>query len=248
MLMPFTLPTDDEKHTYVHAQFERIARRYDLTNDVISFGMHRIWKAKAVDIMMQPAEGAGEPRKFLDVCCGTGDLAIEIAKRVNLIDQVTGLDFSSNMLKVAEARTKTAHQKKIINWVQGDAQNLPFEDNEFDGAIISFGLRNLVDIKKGLSEMARVVKSKKHVVNLDLGSPQGFIFAPAFNTFFRYVVPVIGSVLQNDRDAYTYLPESKKNYPDPDEITGYFEAAGMENVQHKPLAGGSVALHYGRVL
>lgn len=246
--MSFTLPTNEEKYNYVHSQFERIAKRYDFTNDAISFGMHRMWKAKAVDIMVNsPGQRSDQPRKFLDVCCGTGDLALTIAKNIGPEDSVTGLDFSNNMLNVARSRTLGKEEKLNIEWLEGDAQNLPFDDNHFDGAIISFGLRNLSDLDKGVSELARVVKPGKLVLNLDLGEPRGMLFAPLFKFFFSKVVPVIGSILQNDKKAYTYLPESMSTYPEPEEITNRFQKCNLVDVTHHPLAGGSVALHHGKV-
>ncbi|MGD9682827.1 MAG: ubiquinone/menaquinone biosynthesis methyltransferase [Candidatus Obscuribacterales bacterium] len=250
--MPFTLPTDEEKHGFVHAQFERIARRYDLTNDAISICMHRAWKRRAVDLLLHKTAQArkGRSGRFLDVCCGTGDLALRIASRLGPEDEVVGLDFSGNMLDVARAREASARKDNEIaarlEFVEGDAQNLPFATDEFDGAIISFGLRNLSDLDRGLAEMARVVRPGGAVINLDLGKPRGFLFAPTFRFYFGKIVPIIGQILQNDRSAYTYLPESKSTYPDPDEISKRFAGAGMADVRHIALAGGSVALHYGK--
>lgn len=248
--MSYTLPTNEEKYQYVHSQFERIARGYDLTNDAISFGMHRLWKAKAVDILLSAGsdqKSDQEPRQFLDVCCGTGDLALRIASRLDKSDRVTGLDFSNQMLEVARARETTSSSGASLTWIEGDAQNLPFEDDSFDGAIISFGLRNLTNINLGLAEMRRVVKPGGLVINLDLGRPRGIIFAPLFSFFFNSVVPFIGSILQRDRKAYTYLPQSMNTYPEPEQITERFELVGLTDIQHLPLAGGSVALHHGRV-
>lgn len=248
--MSFTLPTNEEKYQYVHSQFERIARGYDLTNDAISFGMHRLWKAKAVKILLNSGASNGnsqEPRHFLDVCCGTGDLALRIASSLDKSDKVTGLDFSNQMLEVARARTATASSGASLDWIEGDAQNLPFEDDSFDGAIISFGLRNLTNINLGLAEMRRVVKPGGLVINLDLGRPRGPVFAPLFSFFFNSVVPFIGSILQQDRKAYTYLPQSMSTYPEPEQITERFELVGLTDIRHLPLAGGSVALHHGRV-
>ena len=262
--MAYTLPSNEEKYEYVHAQFERIAKRYDLTNDVINFGMHRLWKARAVDLLVNnnpnstpidstdPENSPERPRHFLDVCTGTGDLALTIANRLKKGDKVTGLDFSAGMLSVAKTRAGDFQNQSTksgcdLEWIEGDAQNLPFDDNSFDGAIISFGLRNLTNINLGLSEMRRVVKPGGLVINLDLGRPEGIIFAPAFKFFFGSVVPVIGSILQNDRNAYTYLPESMSTYPDPEQISERFEIVGLEKVKHTALAGGSVALHHGTV-
>lgn len=243
--MSFKLPTTEEKRDYVLDQFERIAKNYDLTNDAISLGMHRSWKHQAVDNLVNDASG-----KYLDVCCGTGDLALLIAERLYANGSVTGLDFSKNMLKVAKSRELKRREESRnlvaqVDWQEGDAQALPFADNSFDGAIISFGLRNLTDLPRGIKEMARVVKPGGKVINLDLGKATNPIFAPAFHLFFSYVVPVIGSLMQNDLKAYTYLPESLKTFPSPEKISLMFQEAGLKDVCHKPLALGSVAMHIG---
>lgn len=239
--MSFRLPNAEEKFSYVHDQFERIAKRYDLTNDVISIGMHRSWKARAVKELVQSRSD-----KYLDVCSGTGDLALAIVQQLSHEGSVVGLDFSANMLDVARSRAKNLPSSSgKLEFVQGDAQKLPFAANSFDGAIISFGLRNLTDLQAGLNEMARVVAPGGKVVNLDLGHPTNPIFAPMFSIFFRHVVPIIGAILQQDRQAYTYLPESRNTYPKPQAISKMFEAAGLTNVQYIPLAFGSVALHVG---
>jgi demethylmenaquinone methyltransferase / 2-methoxy-6-polyprenyl-1,4-benzoquinol methylase len=161
---------------------------------------------------------------------------------------VTGLDFSPNMLEIAARRSAKAMTDKHscrLEWVQGDAQNLPAGDNTFDGAVISFGLRNLTDLQRGINEMARVVKPGGKVINLDLGHSHVPVFASLFRFYFRHVVPVIGDLLQHDRQAYTYLPESLNTYPKPAKISEMFEAAGLTGVVHIPIALGSVAMHVG---
>lgn len=242
------LPAQEQKHAFVHAQFERIAAKYDLTNDVISFGMHRLWKERAVKILLKNPTGS-QSRSYLDVCCGTGDLSLRIASKLKKQDSVTGLDFSGNMLVCAAQRLEKAGSAIApkVNFVEGDAQNLPFQAAQFDGAIISFGLRNLTDLPRGIAEMARVVKPGGLVLNLDLGEAEGPIFAPLFAIHFDMVVPLIGQVMQNDRKAYTYLPESRTTYPKPEGISKIFMDAGLVDVKHIPLAGGSVALHAGMV-
>jgi demethylmenaquinone methyltransferase/2-methoxy-6-polyprenyl-1,4-benzoquinol methylase len=244
--MPFRLPATEEKAQYVLSQFDRIARGYDLANDCISMGMHRLWKAKAVKLLISN-KSSGD---FLDVCCGTGDLALSIASTLKS-GKVTGLDFSGNMLEVAKSReTKHRAQNKAavqLDWVKGDALDLPFQPEKFDGAIVSFGLRNVSDYQKAIDEMARVVRPGGKVINLDLGKPEGLLFAPFFALYFSQVVPLIGQVLQNDRAAYTYLPQSKRNYPDPEGISELFGRAGLLDVKHIKLASGSVALTCGTV-
>ncbi len=260
--MSFKLPTKEDKHDYVHDQFERIAKGYDLSNDVISVGMHRAWKLRAIHELMNGQkeakaredgsnEGGGASAKYLDICCGTGDLALTIAKQAAAGTKITGLDFSQNMLDLAGERQKRLARRKDkiktvqMEWICGDAQQLPFEDNTFNGAIISFGLRNLTDLQKGLDEMTRVVKPGGRVVNLDLGHSTVPFFAPIFDAYFSNVVPVIGGILQNDRQAYKYLPESGRTYPRPEAISEMFKKAGLINVRHIPQALGTVALHVG---
>jgi len=243
--MPFRLPAQEDKAQYVLSQFDRIARGYDLANDCISMGMHRLWKFKAVNQLISGSSG-----NYLDICCGTGDLALSIAQRLKS-GKVTGLDFSGNMLEVAKSREVRYRQDSKapvqLDWIKGDALALPFQSDVFDGAIVSFGLRNVSDYQKAVDEMARVVKTGGRVINLDLGKPQGLLFPPLFSFYFSQIVPLIGQILQNDRAAYTYLPESKRNYPDPEGISQLFSRAGLADVRHIPLASGSVALTCGTV-
>jgi demethylmenaquinone methyltransferase/2-methoxy-6-polyprenyl-1,4-benzoquinol methylase len=240
--MSFQLPTTEEKADYVLKQFNRIARRYDLANDTISLGMHRFWKEAAINALEIKADG-----QYLDVCCGTGDLTLLIAQKLSSNGKVFGLDFSTGMLEVAKLRLSQSNGNNYesASFIEGDAENLPFADNQFDSAVISFGLRNLTHLDKGLAEMTRVVKSGGKVVNLDLGKPTGLFFPPFYYFYFRHIVPIIGQLLQKDMKAYTYLPQSLDTYPDPVGISKLFTAAGLTNVQHIPLAMGSVALHIG---
>lgn len=247
-LTSFKLPTTEEKADYVQNQFDRIARKYDLANDVISMGMHRFWKDQAIRELLGTQSG-----HYLDVCCGTGDLALTIASRQSFSGQVTGIDFSSEMLAVARSRESSIRRNtpndklSPLEWIQGDALQLPFPDNSFDGAIVSFGLRNLTNYQGGIDEMARVVKPGGQVINLDLGQPTMPVFTPFYLFYFHNIVPIIGEIIQGDRAAYTYLPESRKNYPAPPRLTEIFTNAGLSDVRWIPLACGSVALHAGTV-
>ncbi len=245
-MITFRLPSVEEKSEYVRSQFERIAKRYDLTNDVISLGMHHFWKKQAIQALNLHRHG-----HYLDCCCGTGDLSLIIARQLSDKGKVTGVDFSANMLSQAQARSNKALQTgKIVctvEWKQGDAQDLPFAENTFDAAVISFGLRNLSDLNEGLRQLKRVVRPGGKVVNLDLGHPSTPLFTPLFNLYFRKGVPLIGQLLQNDRQAYTYLPESRSTYPQPEKLAHAFEEAGLTCVSYRPLAFGSVALHVGTV-
>ncbi len=239
--MSFHLPTTEDKADYVLNQFNRVAQRYDLANDAISLGMHRLWKKKAIEALEMKPDG-----QYLDVCCGTGDLTLRIVENLSPFGSVIGLDFAANMLEVARMRAAMARARLAsVSFIEGDALNLPFADHYFDGAIISFGLRNLTDLQRGLSQMARVVKPGGKVVNLDLGHPTNLIFKPIYHFYFSQIVPIIGQILQGNKIAYTYLPASLNTYPRPEGITSLFAAAGLKDIKHIPLAFGSVALHIG---
>jgi len=244
--MTFRLPSLEEKAEYVLKQFDRIAYKYDLANDVISLGMHHFWKEAAVDALNINANG-----HYLDLCCGTGDLALEIAKKLNARGKVTGVDFSGNMLAIASRRSldalKSGTIKIEINWLRATAERLPFTNRLFDGAIVGFGLRNLTNLEQGIAEMARVVKCAGTVVNLDLGHPSAPVFAPFYELYFNHLVPLVGQILSGDRLAYTYLPSSLKAYPKPPEITAVFEKMGLTDIVYRSLAFGAVALHKGTV-
>lgn len=242
--MSFSLPTAEEKAEYVLRQFDRIAQRYDLTNDAISMGMHHAWKQRAVSELLLKPDGT-----YLDVCCGTGDLTLRIADQLSAQGKVEGLDFSPKMLAVATQR-RAKHASKgncQIKFQEGDALHLPFANDTFDGAIVSFGLRNVTDYQRAINEMARVVKPGGKVINLDLGKSQVPVFAQLFAFYFRQIVPLIGHALQSDKQAYTYLPVSNSAYPDPQGISQIFKTAGLTKVKHISLALGSVALHVGTV-
>jgi demethylmenaquinone methyltransferase/2-methoxy-6-polyprenyl-1,4-benzoquinol methylase len=225
---------DVSKAYRVHSIFNRIAGRYDLLNDCISFGLHRFWKQKAVDCLkLNPGQYA------LDVCTGTGDLIHYLEKRVGPTGKLTGLDFSEEMLAIARNRYQ---DKKRIHFEQGDAQDLPFGEDHFDGAVVAFGLRNVTDIDKTLQEMMRVVKPGARVVNLDT-SPKPRL--PGFKLYFRYVMPLIGQLLSGDRDAYEYLHRSTEDFLSPEALKERFEATGFQNVQIVPVAFESAVILVG---
>lgn len=220
---------------YVQEMFNRIAPTYDFLNDCISMGMHRMWKNRACDALrLKPGD------RVLDICTGTGDLANLLLKYVGPSGQVTGLDFSEEMLAVARQRfSKPAN----LDFVQGDALNLPFEDNRFDGAIVSFGLRNVADIGLAIEEMARVVKPGGWVVNLDTAPNPSL---PGYWFYFSTVMPIIGRLFSMDAKAYKYLSESTRNFLTPDQLKALFAEKGLQPVLMTPLAFGSVSIQAGQ--
>ena len=214
----------------VRAMFDRIAGVYDLMNSVMTAGLHHRWRRRAVDL----AE-VGPGAKVLDVATGTGDLAIEAASRGA---EVIGTDFSEGMLE--RARVKAPG----IRFEQGDALGLTYADDTFDAATVGFGARNFADLEQGLREMTRVVRPGGKVVVLEITTPQKPPLSTFFSLWFDRVVPLVGRVA-GDPDAYSYLPNSVKRFPDPEGLAATMERAGLRDIRWILTAGGIIALHVG---
>ena len=212
----------------VRGMFDRIAPVYDVMNHLMTAGLDRRWRRLAVRSVVWPGD------RVLDACCGTGDLAIEAERRGG---RVVGLDFSERMLERARPKSGT------IEWIQGDALDLPFQDASFDAATVGFGVRNLRDLGLGLRELARVLRPGGHVAVLEITRPRG-ILRPFFRIWFEVLVPLAGRVLPGGK-AYTYLPASVRRFPGPEHLSALLESAGFETVTFRLLGGGSVALHTG---
>jgi demethylmenaquinone methyltransferase / 2-methoxy-6-polyprenyl-1,4-benzoquinol methylase len=214
----------------VRAMFDRIARVYDRMNSVMTAGMHHRWRARAVDLA-----GVGPGSRALDVATGTGDLAVELAGRGA---SVTGLDFSEAMLELARAKAPG------IEFVPGNALELPFGDGEFDAVTVGFGARNFADLGRGLRELARVTRPGGRVVILEITTPQKPPLSWFFRVWFDRVVPRLGRIA-GDPDAYTYLPSSVRRFPGPGELGAELVAAGLVDVRWVLTAGGIIAIHAG---
>lgn len=219
----------------VRAMFDRIARVYDPLNSVMTAGMHHRWRERAADLA---AVTAGD--RVLDVATGTGDLAMELRRRVGDSGEVVGLDFSESMLEIARRKAPD------IRFEQGNALELPYRDGEFAAATVGFGARNFSDLRRGLAEMARVVKPGGRVVVLEITTPQ----RPPLSWFFRFwfdrVVPALGRLV-GDSDAYTYLPSSVRRFLGPEDLARELAAVGLVDVRWVLTAGGIIAVHAGVV-
>ena len=221
--------------------FAAIAGRYDLINDIQSFGLHRIWKRRLLRLAHpQPGERA------LDLCCGTGDLALALAKHGA---EVTGLDFSEPMLQVARGKAKAQGLKskgqnpKPVEFICGDAQRIPFPENTFAIVTIGYGLRNLADLDAGLGDMLRVTKPRGRLLVLEFGKPDNSIWRALYFSYLRIFLPVFGKLFCGNAAAYAYILESLKHYPAQAEVAARMRALGWQNVQVINLIGGIMSIH-----
>lgn len=221
----------------VRAMFDRIAGVYDRLNSVMTVGLHHRWRQRAADLA---AVSAGD--QVLDVATGTGDLALELLRRVGPSGQVVGADFSEGMLELA--RVKDAGG--AIRWEQANALELPYADSEFAAVTVGFGVRNFADLDRGLAEMTRVVRPGGKVVILEITTPQRPPLSGFFKLWFDKIVPALGRIA-GDSEAYSYLPDSVRRFPGPDQLAARMTAVGLTDVRYILTAGGIIALHVGTV-
>lgn len=229
--------SEHSKEERVHHVFEKIYDNYDSMNSIISFKRHVAWRK---DVMKRM--NVKENSNILDVCTGTGDWAIALAQEQNETGQVTGLDFSENMLKVAQAKQQETELKKL-DFIHGNAMDLPFEDNSFDYVTIGFGLRNVPDYETVLKEMYRVVKPGGKVVCLETSQPTLIGFRQLYYFYFRFIMPLFGKIFAKSYDEYAWLHESAKDFPDKNELKKMFLSVGFSNVEVKSYTGGVAAMH-----
>src|SRR3954453_10767640 len=227
----------EEFATEVRGMFDRIAGVYDLMNSAMTAGLHHEWRQRAVD----RAE-VGPGSDALDICCGTGDLALELRRRIGPDGRVVGSDFSEPMLDLA--RRKSGEQGLPVEFGWADALDLPYGEASFDAVTVGFGARNLADLGQGLSEMARVLRPDGRLVILEITRPQREPLAAFYSLWFDRIVPVIGT-FAGDSEAYSYLPNSVRSFPEPRELAAKMESAGFERIRWLLLAGGIIAIHSG---
>ncbi len=225
----------EEFATEVRGMFDRIAGVYDLMNSAMTAGLHHQWRERAVDRAQ-----VGPGSDALDVCCGTGDLALELRRRIGPDGRVVGSDFSEPMLELA--RRKSGDEGLPVEFGWADALELPYGDESFDAVTIGFGARNLADLDKGLAEMARVLRPGGRLVILEITRPQREPLASFYSLWFDRVVPVIGT-FAGDSDAYSYLPNSVRTFPAPERLASMMDAAGFTEIRWLLLAGGIIAVH-----
>jgi demethylmenaquinone methyltransferase/2-methoxy-6-polyprenyl-1,4-benzoquinol methylase len=223
----------------VNRLFARIARRYDLLNDIQSFGLHRFWKRRVVE-MARPVPGV----RALDVCCGTGDLAFALARSGV---ETIGIDFTSEMIERARVRLRRDAGGAGGNptFELGDAQSLRFPDNTFDIVTVGYGLRNLASWQAGLNEMCRVARPGGRLVVLDFGKPTNPIWRSLYFGYLRCLVPVLGWLFCGDARAYSYILESLQHYPAQEGVAAHMANLGLEKVRIQNFLGGAMSINSG---
>jgi demethylmenaquinone methyltransferase/2-methoxy-6-polyprenyl-1,4-benzoquinol methylase len=226
----------EERADRVGALFATIAPRYDLINDIQSFGLHRVWKRRLLRLAhAQPGERA------LDLCCGTGDIALTLASQGT---EVVGLDFSEPMLRVALEKLRKRPPKAKVEFIRGDAQQIPFPENSFDLLTIGYGLRNLADLDAGLRDMLRVTKPGGRLLVLEFGKPDNSLWRAIYFSYLKFFLPIFGKLFCGNSAAYAYVIESLKHYPDQKTVAAKMAALGWQNVSLTNLIGGIMSIHF----
>ena len=236
----------------VQKLFATIARRYDLLNDVMSMGLHRHWKCRLVKMADTgnatsygtESGNAADMKQVLDLCCGTGDIALRF------YGNVVGLDFSAEMLRCATVRAgglaRVSPSRRMPTWIQADALRLPFPENSFDVVSLGYGLRNLADLPMGIREIWRVLRPGGKLLSLDFGKPECKMWRRMYFAHLRFWVPLLGRVLVGQQAAYAYILTSLENYPAQRGVQQLMEECGFEKCGFEEFCGGAMAINFGQ--
>lgn len=234
---PYNKSTSTKKEE-VAEMFDNISERYDFLNHFLSLGIDKIWRKKAVKILKKY-----NPKVILDIATGTGDFAIS-AMRLKPT-KIVGLDLSEGMLVVGRKKMIKRGLDATIDMIQGDSENLAFEDNHFDGYTVGFGVRNFENLEKGLGEMLRVLKPGAPGIILEFSKPKKFPIKQSFTFYSKYIIPKIGKSISKDSAAYTYLPESVAAFPEGEEFKDIMKKVGYKNITSKLVSGGIATIYVG---
>lgn len=230
----------DEKAGLVANVFHSVAAKYDIMNDMMSMGIHRLWKRQTI-----ASSGVRRGHQVLDLAGGTGDLTAKFSELVGDTGKVVLGDINDSMLKVGREKLRNRGLVSNIEYVQMNAEALPFPDNTFDAITIAFGLRNVTDKDKALRSMYRVLKPGGRLLVLEFSKPQHDALSKAYDFYSFNILPTMGQLVANDAESYRYLAESIRMHPDQDTLKGMMEDAGFEQVNYQNMTGGIVALHRG---
>lgn len=228
--------SNQDKKTQVELMFDNIAHKYDFLNHLLSFGIDKLWRKKAIKILSEYNHD-----KILDVAAGTGDFAIA-ANRLNP-SEIVGYDLSEQMLNVGRAKVSKLGYDKTISFVKGDSENMPFDNSIFDAVIVAFGVRNFENLEKGLLEFHRVIKKDGVTIILEFSKPKLFPFKQIYFFYFFKILPFVGKIISKEKSAYSYLPESVMAFPDDDAFCSLLSNAGFINVRQKRLSFGIASIY-----
>lgn len=229
---------DKGKKAQVALMFNNIARKYDFLNHVLSMGIDKLWRKKAVKLL-KPLQ----PKRILDIATGTGDFALANLK-LNP-DKVVGIDISTEMLAVGREKIAKKNLSDKIELFEGDSENIQFEDNSFDAITVAFGVRNFENLEKGLKEMNRVVRPGGKVVILEFSKPRNFPIKQIYNFYFFRILPFWGKMVSKDSSAYTYLPESVDAFPDGTDFLKIYNECGFIDTKQIKLSFGIASIYIG---
>jgi demethylmenaquinone methyltransferase/2-methoxy-6-polyprenyl-1,4-benzoquinol methylase len=232
---------EGEKKQQVAEMFNNISHSYDFLNHFFSLGIDVLWRKKAIRILKKE-----NPKRILDVATGTGDFALE-AVRMKMNDvQIVGVDISAGMIEVGRKKVAAKKLENSITFQIADSENLPFETGHFDAFTVAFGVRNFQDLRKGMSEMLRVLRTDGTGVIIEFSRPKRFPVKQLFTFYFKYIMPTIGKLVSKDARAYTYLPESVDAFPAGDDFLRIMQELGYRECRCIPLSGGIASIYIGK--
>ncbi len=225
------------KKEQVAAMFDNIAPRYDFLNQLLSIGIHKSWRRKAVNLLKEK-----HPKTVLDIATGTGDFAIEAMKLHP--DKVVGVDISEGMLKLGREKILKFGLQNVIELKSGDSENLPFSEKSFDAITVGFGVRNFENLEKGIKDIYRVLNPGGVVAILEFSKPRNFPIKQIYNFYFKYITPTVGKIFSKDNSAYTYLPESVNAFPDGEDFLMILNKAGFIEAKVISLTFGIASIYF----
>ena len=229
--------SEKSKKEQVAEMFDNISGKYDFLNHFLSFGIDHYWRRKTISILKGQS-----PQLILDVATGTGDLAFSAFKRLQP-KKIIGLDISKGMLEVGRVKIKRKNLEGSLEFIHGDSENLPFEDNYFDAVMVSFGVRNFEDLNAGLKEIYRVLKPTGQLLVLEFSKPKKFPVKQSYYLYSNFILPFFGKLISKDKSAYTYLPESVAAFPEGDAFLNELNQVNFKNTYYKLLSGGIASIY-----
>src|SRR5690554_4581265 len=230
--------TENSKKEEVAEMFNNISPKYDFLNHLLSMGIDHLWRRKAIKMLKSQA-----PKKMIDLATGTGDFALA-ALKLNP-EKIVGVDISNGMLEKGREKIKKIGKEHIITMVNGDSENLPFEDNEFDALTVGFGVRNYENLEKGLAEMLRVIAPGGKAIILEFSKPKKFPVKQFFGFYSKFIIPMLGKTISKDSSAYEYLPESVAAFPEGQDFLDILERVGYKNTSARMVSGGIATIYTG---